>query len=553
MSEWSRPVGLILGLCASTPLAFAQVETDAGKPLEGRGDAYRAPAVRPTLARPGARGIRAERGLDGVQVNIDALGNNISGDAANEPSIAIDPTDPRRVVIGWRQFDTIASNFRQAGHAYSVDAGRSWVNPGVFTPGVFRSDPVLGADASGRIFYYSLALRGNIVCDMFFSDDGGVSWTGPLDAKGGDKAWFVVDTTGGLGDGNVYAHWSAGGCCAGLTFTRSTDGGVSYIDPVAMPSSPRWGTTAVGPNGELYVAGISGENVVVIKSLNAQDGGLTPTFVQTTIVPLGGEVGGFGPPNPGGLLGQVWIAVDRSNGPMNGNVYVLASIAPSEGIDPLDVQLCRSTDGGASFSPFVRVNDDPSDPDSWQWFGTMSIAPNGRLDVVWNDTRESRVAELSRLYGSSSSDGGQTWTPSVALSDQWNSVIGWPQQNKIGDYYHMLSDNVGASLAYATTLNGEQDVYFRRIGDYDCNGNGVGDATDIADGTSTDLDGNGIPDDCECVADLNGDQTVSLSDLGTLLSEFGCAANCTADLDHDGDVDLSDLGIMLARFGAACD
>jgi len=50
-----------------------------------------------------------------VQVNVDALGNNIVGDAGNEPSIAVDPTNPSRIVIGWRQFDTVASNFRQAG------------------------------------------------------------------------------------------------------------------------------------------------------------------------------------------------------------------------------------------------------------------------------------------------------------------------------------------------------------------------------------------------------------------------------------------------------
>ncbi len=47
-----------------------------------------------------------------VQVNINSSGYNIIGDAANEPSIAVDPTDPNRIVIGWRQFDTISSNFR---------------------------------------------------------------------------------------------------------------------------------------------------------------------------------------------------------------------------------------------------------------------------------------------------------------------------------------------------------------------------------------------------------------------------------------------------------
>jgi len=40
------------------------------------------------------------------QVNVDAQGNNILGDAANEPSIAVDPTDGNKITIGWRQLPT---------------------------------------------------------------------------------------------------------------------------------------------------------------------------------------------------------------------------------------------------------------------------------------------------------------------------------------------------------------------------------------------------------------------------------------------------------------
>ncbi len=95
-------------------------------------------------------------GYRSIQVNVDRYGCNIPADAANEPSIAIDPTDPRKVVIGWRQFDTIESSFRQAGYAYSHDGGHTWVFPGSLTPGVFGSDPVLDSDAAGTIYYLSI-------------------------------------------------------------------------------------------------------------------------------------------------------------------------------------------------------------------------------------------------------------------------------------------------------------------------------------------------------------------------------------------------------------
>src|SRR4029077_2937863 len=76
------------------------------------------------------------------QVNVDSNGHNILGDAANEPSISVDPTNGNKITIGWRQFNTVTSNFRQGGWGYSSDGGLSWTFPGVLQNNVFRSDPV---------------------------------------------------------------------------------------------------------------------------------------------------------------------------------------------------------------------------------------------------------------------------------------------------------------------------------------------------------------------------------------------------------------------------
>jgi hypothetical protein len=42
----------------------------------------------------------SRNGYVSVQVNVNFAGDNIVGDAANEPSIAVDPTNPNRMVIG---------------------------------------------------------------------------------------------------------------------------------------------------------------------------------------------------------------------------------------------------------------------------------------------------------------------------------------------------------------------------------------------------------------------------------------------------------------------
>ena len=122
-----------------------------------------------------------------IQINVNANGENIIGDAANEPSIAVNPIDNYYMAIGWRQFDNVASNFRQAGWAYSQNGGNSWTFPGKIEPGIFRSDPVLDFDAWGNFYYNSLTSSTAYFCKVFFSYDGGANWDPGTDAGGGDK------------------------------------------------------------------------------------------------------------------------------------------------------------------------------------------------------------------------------------------------------------------------------------------------------------------------------------------------------------------------------
>ena len=432
-----------------------------------------------------------------VQVNVDANGNNIVGDAANEPSLAVNPSNRTNIVVGWRQFDTINSDFRQAGWAYSFDGGSSWTFPGVLQPGVFRSDPSLDVSSGGTFYYQSL--RGDLAVHSFSSTNGGVSWTGPVASFGGDKNWLAVDRTGNASNGYVYGIWQrfGGACCGFNVFTRSTTGAASWESPVPVPFSPSFGTITVGPSSEVYAVGIDGSvnqdttHFVVAKSTNAGNPLVTPTFTGGQVNLGGSMLVGTGP-NPVGLLGQPNIGVNAAPGPRLGEVYVLGSVFIGSG-DPVDVHAIRSANGGTSWSAPVRVNDDPAG--AWQWMTASSVAPNGRIDAIWNDSRGTGTSNIARLFYAYSWDGGATWSPNIAVTPPFDTSLGYPQQAKMGDYDHIVSDATGADAVYTATFNGEQDVYHIRLFP-DCDGNGISDVTDLQGG-AVDCNVNHVPDGCE--------------------------------------------------------
>ncbi len=150
---------------------------------------------------------------------------------------------------------------------------------------------------------------------MWRSLNDGMSWTKLAPATGGDKQWFNIDKTNSSGRGFQYQCWStSGNNYGGRQFSRSTDGGFTWLNPINIPNSPAWGTPDVDSNGTLFIGGVNlgTGQAWCVRSSNAKDGAVTPTFDQSTPVNLGGSIGFSLPINPVGLSGQIFLAVDRS-------------------------------------------------------------------------------------------------------------------------------------------------------------------------------------------------------------------------------------------------
>jgi hypothetical protein len=498
-----------------------------------------------------------------VQMNVDAAGQNIVGDAAHEPTIAFDPNNPERLVAGWKQFDSKMSGNRQGGWAYSDDGGKIWQFPGVLTPGEQRTNIMVDVDSSGRFYYQSLHYdpTGNFAQDVQVakSVDGGASWEAPVYAhgEGADKGRIGIDRSGTASDGHIYLHWREG--LDDRHFTRSTNHGASFEEPVAIPGRPSFGTIAVGTEGQVYIGGrteqgsLSGVKVVYdtylfSTSLNARDTSATPSFT-TQNIDLGGAPVMFlyqNNPNQIGPIGDVQVGVDHSNGPLRGYIYVLASVDPA-GVDNQDIKFIRSSDGGQTWSAPIRINNDAAHRDAYQWFAMQGVAPNSRIDAVWYDTRASLQPSISQLYYAYSWDGGVTWSQNRAVTAPFSTHIGYPLgAQKIGDYSHLVSDANGAHIAYTATYNGEQDVYYLNVFP-DCNNNGKSDVLDIQNRVSGDTNLNHLPDSCENIAvkgDLDGDRDVDQLDLNLVIAARNQPAsgiNDPRDLDKNGVINALDV------------
>src|SRR3989449_9910316 len=225
---------LLIALASASAQLAPTHKVPRNQPLEK----YDNPPAPPRKIETSPRMISQFGLFTSYQVNVDQNGQNIIGDAANECPIAVDPTDGNKMVIAWRQFNDVNSNFRQGGWGYTTDAGIHWTFPGVLQNNVFRSDPVTNSNEVGNFFYLSLRSDGfSFFCDdLWRSTNGGQTWTelqADEGAGGGDKEWFTIDKTNGPGHGFQYQANDNATCNNGSgIFQRSTDGGVTWQSPI---------------------------------------------------------------------------------------------------------------------------------------------------------------------------------------------------------------------------------------------------------------------------------------------------------------------------------
>jgi hypothetical protein len=400
-------------------------------------------------------------GTKSFLVTTDGYDNYFLGVDFGEPYIVTNPRDPLNSVCAYNM-----NSF------YYTTDGFNWVRNSPLFPGFSTlGDPVMCFDSVGYCYYMQLYQNGNtygLVIEK--STNKGISWIGPYGVSAtnsglSDKEWITADQTGGPYSNYLYAGWRQFGS-SGMRFVRSTNGGVNWSTPLTFQGS-QGAYVSVGPNGSVqggsvYFACLFGGAETVYRST---DGGQTFSAAVTATFVLGPGVICAGRNTVKNCIRTdafPRMAADNSFTSTRGYVYIAYADNPT-GPDNADIFLVRSTNYGQTWSAPVRVNDDNTTTD--QWMPSISVDKSGKIFLCWYDSRVDPGNNLlTNLYGTTSTDGGLTFTPNYPISNvpfnPNNMAVGQPGgENYIGDY-------IGISAIGNTSYSAWMDGRNNNLGSY---------------------------------------------------------------------------------------
>ncbi len=140
------------------------------------------------------------------------------------------------------------------------------------------------------------------------------------------------------------------------------------------------------------------------------------TWTVTQIAPFS-YANKSGAPGPAASLQLAW----SSQGGPQGTLHVVAEGSDHPEIANLShIWYFRSTDGGKTWTDPKVVDDDNKAVFAGQYMPTVRVAPNGRIDVAWWDTREAPLpaTQTNDVYYASSTDNGNTFGKNIRITDQ---------------------------------------------------------------------------------------------------------------------------------------
>jgi hypothetical protein len=404
--------------------------------------------------------IRNSRPLGGVNVNVTH-----GQSAQSEASFALDPTRPEVLFGANNQLFTYRSG----------DRGRTWrteAGPVVHEPACVRGEPHTALDKHREYlaFLASPTCSDQLTPYLVVTSRavGARSWQ-PVKRVAPPKWPYGYDDAPSLAldqhSGRLYLAWtrSLTEQASAIVVSASGDAGRTWSQPlIVAPASgaPHLSTIAVGPSGDVYVAGIDAKHGVWIARSTDQGATFGPVHAvaplranpssncagQVNYSPLPTEETSCIGPNPTVLATKTGVAIVYDD--------VGVNRTPDVFVTTLDRDL----------RPRSRAQVNPPDKGATQQFFPAAAvdASTGALWACWYDTMFDPHAHRAWFTCSASHD-GRTWTPPeraaadpVHVADLYTDI-----QGSTGFAPAVVADR-GVAHAFwigVNRTNFEQDIY----------------------------------------------------------------------------------------------
>jgi hypothetical protein len=396
-----------------------------------------------------------------------------------EIQVAVNPNNPNQLVAASNTWDWLLPCGSTVAIFNSGDGGVTWnytcAPPSTSYSGFpvcdetqflfeFGADPAVAWDDQNRAYVnYMLICSDGLFYAVYAmavtrSTDGGATWNSQgvvvnswNDSDLEDKNFYAIDNTPTSPYyGRHYTCWDRNN---NEKLAYSTNGGASWTE-VDLPASPVGGIDlacemAVEDNGTVHVIFDSltctgptrtDEAMVYTKSTN---GGVT---WSSPVVVRDFNLAGFSNLNcpdpqddrcinPFGAIG-----VDNSGGACDGTLYAsFTDFSSGQNVNDSDVWVSRSTNGGATWSSPVKVNNDGLAGRA-QFHPFLQVdQSNGGVVVAWHDARNDGGNDAVDFYVARSTDCGLGFGPNVQASQPSaelnNATISRSDQNS--------NDNLG--------------------------------------------------------------------------------------------------------------
>lgn len=388
----------------------------------------------------------------------------------SEPGIALNPNNPSQIVAVYQGGAEVQG---QGAAAYSTDSGKTFtIAPRTAIPDWHViGDVTITFDNRGRAFWCDLvfdhlgttsywahhASRNGILVRS--SPDAGQTWSKPVavrtfptghepDLQFEDEPRIFADTGAHSSfAGNLYVGWVEWQIDKSvMLFSRSTDAGQSWSAPLRIDAHaglPRDDNGSLGgymqaiaSDGTIYAMWHDGNSIVLTAS---HDGGQTfshPEPIIETAPVYFGEV-----PGVSRVEGFGQIAIDNHTG----RLYVTWSDYRNGDVD---VFLSSSADHGQTWSPALRVNDDPVHDGIDQFYQSLAVDPvTDAVYVVFYDRRTDPKNHKLGITLARSTDGASSFR-----NYAWTSAPFEGQNAFLGDYTWITAYNNHVYAAWTETV-----------------------------------------------------------------------------------------------------